>query len=141
MLPELEETFSVSTDRAIYGRIDINSASEVVLASIPGVSESLARSIRGLQPKLDERRKKGFQSVAWILNRGLVTTGEFRVIAPYMTIGGEVYSGIAIGQIEGERPVSAIRFTVDCTGPVHRMLLFQDLPIFSAEQSGLSWQK
>jgi hypothetical protein len=58
-----------------------------------------------------------------------------------MTVGGDVYSGIAIGQIQGERPVAAIRFSVDCTATVHRMLLFQDLPIFSAEQTGLSWQK
>jgi hypothetical protein len=141
MLPELAEIFSISTDRAVYGRIDINSASEAVLASIPGVSESLARSIRGLQPKPEERRNKGFQSVAWILSRGLVTTGEFRAMAPYMTVDGDVYSGIAIGQIQGERPVAAIRFSVDCTATVHRMLLFQDLPIFSAEQTGLSWQK
>lgn len=141
MWPELEEIFSISTDSAVYGRIDINSASEAVLASIPGVSESLARSIRGLQPKPEERRKKGLQSVAWILSRGLVTTGEFRAMVPYMTVGGDVYSGIAIGQIQGERPVAAIRFSVDCTATVPRMLLFQDLPIFSAEQTGLSWQK
>jgi len=70
-----------------------------------------------------------------------VTTGEFRAMAPYITVGGDVYSGIAVGQIQGERPVAAIRFSVDCTGPVHRMLLFQDLPIFSAEQAGIRWQK
>jgi len=141
MLPELEEIFVISTDSAVYGRIDINSASEAVLSSIPGISESLARSIRGLQPKHEEIRKKGFQSVAWILSLGLVTTGEFRAMAPYITVGGDVYSGIAVGQIQGERPVAAIRFSVDCTGPVHRMLLFQDLPIFSAEQAGIRWQK
>jgi DNA uptake protein ComE-like DNA-binding protein len=141
MLPELEEVFCLTMDRAIYGRIDINSASEEVLASIPGVSSSLARAIHSLQPAYEDRGKREFRSTAWLLNRGLVATGEYRAMAPYITVGGSVYSGIAIGQIEGERPVAAIRFLVDCTDPQPRMLLFQDLPILTADSVGLRWEK
>ena len=70
-----------------------------------------------------------------------MATGEYRAMAPYITVGGSVYSGIAIGQIAGERPVAAIRFLVDCTDPQPRMLLFQDLPILTADSVGLRWEK
>ena len=137
MLPEFEQVFALTSDAIVQGRININSASADVLATIPGISDSAARSIRSLQPRGGAGLTAENGSVAWLLTRGVLTTGEFRAIAPLITTGGDVFSGFAVGQIMGQRPISVIRFVLDASRATPQVLQFEDLPVMSAAAAGL----
>ena len=137
MLPEFERFFALTADPVIRGRINVNCAPAEVLATIPGISESAARSIRALQPRNQKGLTAEDGSIAWLLSRGVLTMGELRAIAPLITSGGDVFSGFAVGQIIGQQPVAVIRFTLDAARQTPHLRQLDDLPVMSADVLGL----
>ncbi|MEY3458269.1 MAG: putative type secretion system protein [Planctomycetota bacterium] len=137
MLPEFEQVFTLTPESVVEGRININLASEPVLASLPGLSESQARAIRVLQPDSRGLEQPGFGTVAWLVSRGVLNAGELRAIAPQITIGGGVVGGLAVGQIEGFPAAAAVQFQCDFTGRAPRIIWMRDLPVMAAEDLGL----
>jgi type II secretory pathway component PulK len=146
MLPQFEELFALDDAPTATGRININLATEPVLASVPGLSESQARAIRVLQPNRHSSEQQGFETVAWLVARGVLTPGELRVVAPLITTGGSMMSGIAVGQIRGLPAAAAIQFLCEFTGNRPRLLWIRDLPVLPAQAFGLNentplWEK
>lgn len=125
-LPQLQERFTLEK-HATIGRININEADEFVLRTIPGISETLARSIYQKRP-IGGDIKQEFRSIAWLMTQGLLTLSEFRQIAPGITTGGDVYSGLAMGRTGGNGPAYGIKFAVDCTSASPALLLRAELP-------------
>jgi hypothetical protein len=139
MLPEFQRIFSLEENAVVAGRININQATEPVLASLPGLSESQARAIRVLQPGRESSpQQQGFETVAWLVARGVLTPGELRAIAPLITTGGGVVSGIAVAQIRGSPAAAAIQFMCDFTGTRPGILWIRDLPVLPAADFGLT---
>ncbi len=139
MLPQFERILTCTYADFLPGRININEASEVVLRTVPGISDSLARTIVRMQQEIqlapggDE-----FASIAWLASRGLVSAAELRSLGPYITTHGDVQSGIAVGQTGDDLPVAMVRFMIRCSGPQYRILSLQDLPVISRETAGLT---
>ncbi|MFM7057923.1 MAG: hypothetical protein ACKO2P_13465 [Planctomycetota bacterium] len=138
LLPEFEQVFTVTNDAVIDGRINVNLASEPVLASLPGLSSAQARAIHQLQPKYDGSEQPGFATIAWLLSRGVLSAGELRAIAPLITTRGSVVSGLAVGQLQKTPAAAAFQFLCDCTGRRPRILWIRDLPVVAAEDLGLN---
>ena len=142
MLPQFERLLTCTDTDFFPGRINISEASKFVLQTVPGISDSLARTIVRTQdeirlgPSSDE-----FSSVAWLASRGLVSAAELRSLGPYMTTHGDVQSGIAVGQTDDELPVAMVRFIIRCSGFQFRILSLQDLPVVSRETAGLSIER
>ncbi len=124
----LEATLAVSDAPDLNQRININSAPTVVLQTIPGLDRSLARNITTHQ-----RRHASAKSIAWLVNDGLIDFDAFREIAPLITVGGQVYSGMSLG-IDHARPIktdnrlisSGIHFVIDGSQAFSRVIEFQD---------------
>jgi type II secretory pathway component PulK len=141
MLPELQEFFRIGEEPVAVGRVNINSAPLPVLMSVPGISRSLATAILRGQPQPGEPIPADQSSVSWLLRRGLVSPSELRQMAPFITTRGDVYRGVAVGLIEGERSAAMIQFVLDVTGFQHRLVSFQDLQPESAVRLKLPWQR
>ena len=138
MLPVFEQSLTTTDERVLFGRISINEAPESVLRSIPGMSESAARTIARIQPEIQSMNTSGeFRSVAWLVGRGILSLPELREMAPYITTGGDVRSGVCLGQMQGDAAISAIRFRMDCSGLSRRILSLQDLPVMSSREAGI----
>ena len=138
MLPVFEQSLTMTDDMVLSGRISINEAPELVLRSIPGMSESAARTIARIQPQIESENTSGeFRSVAWLVGRGILSLPELREMAPYITTGGDVRSGVCLGQMQGDAAISAIRFRMDCSGLSRRILSLQDLPVMSSREAGI----
>lgn len=126
LLPSASELLTTSERTAIEGRININQATETVLQTIPGVTPGLARSIRQQQPK-GNRRGQDNESISWLSTRGLVPVSQLRHLAPWITTGGDVQGGIALGWLENSKPVAGIDFLLDHSGSRRHVLRYRDL--------------
>ncbi len=130
-LQRWEEWTTLSDQPIDESRININQASFETLMTIQGMTESLALSIiRAREAGLDDQDE--FKTVNWLVARGLVNNTTLRKIAPECTTGGSVQSGFAVGQLEGSRTCSIIRFTIDSRFGPSRLVRRVDLPISSA---------
>lgn len=138
MLPVFERSLTTTDEMVLSGRISVNEAPESVLRSIPGLSESAARTIARIQPEIQsEKTSDEFRSVAWLVGRGILSLPELREMGPYITTGGDIRSGVCLGQMQGDAAISAIRFRVDCSGLNRRILFLQDLPVMSSREVGV----
>lgn len=82
-LPLVLEHFTArSSDKPEPGLINLNTASAAVLATIPGIDESLAESIVSSRTSLSPDRRR---TTAWIVQEGTVTPEAFKSIAPHLT--------------------------------------------------------
>jgi hypothetical protein len=138
MLPVFEQSLTTTDEMVFQGRISINEAPESVLRSIPGMSESAARTIARIQPEIQSLNGSDeFRSVAWLVGRGIMSLPELREMGPYITTSGDVRSGVCLGQMQGDAAISVIRFRIDCSGFSRRILSIQDLPVMSSREAGI----
>ena len=80
----------------LSSRVNVLLATPEVLSAVPGIEASLAQAIvqkRGeIQGSPEDQR-----SVGWLLGHQLVDLSTMERLAPYLTMGGNVYSGQVIG--------------------------------------------
>lgn len=140
VLPMFEQTLTLTGEPVLIGRINVNEAPAPVLLSIPGMNENIVRAIGSIQSTIDQSEQGSgeFNSVAWLVSRGLISLADLREMAPYITTGGDVRGGFAIGQMTGHIPVACTRFLLDCSMPESRLLQSQDLRIMPAAMLGLA---
>lgn len=131
-LRELSSKLTVTGSSRLVGRINVFQAPYEVLMTIPEMTESRARSIIRFQTRnavaSQNVSTKPPGTIALLMRQGVADLERLRQMAPYITSGGDVFRGIAIGHIEGVRSTSAIRFKIDATYPTPRLLSLQDLP-------------
>jgi hypothetical protein len=127
LLPVLQQMLTITSGDAAAGRVSINQAALPVLKTIPGMTDSLARAIVNTQPEIQRSQSREFVSVAWLVTRGLLSIAQLRDMAPWITTGGSVRGGIAIGQTQNDVPVAAMQFLLDCSGPAPQVLFIRDL--------------
>lgn len=134
-LRELSPWLTTTGHSRWQSRVNFFEAPYEVLMTIPEMSESLARSIVNTRPQqsesgiaANESRSNEVPTSAWLMEQGLVDLQRLRKIAPYITARGDVFSGIAVGHIDGVRGRSGIRFLIDATYERPRIKSAQDLP-------------
>lgn len=127
LLPLFQRMLTVTAGDAFAGRVNVNQAPLPVLKTVPGVTDSLARAIVRTQSEIQRSESREFESVAWLVSRGLLSQAQLREMAPWITTRGSVRSGIAIGQTQGDVPVAAMQFRLDCSGPTPVVLFIRDL--------------
>lgn len=134
-LRELSPWLTTTSHSRWRGRINFFEAPYEVLMTVPEMSEPLARAIVNSRPRQSESgntvngaRSNNTPTSAWLMEQGLVDLQRLRKIAPYITARGDVFSGIAVGHIDGVRGRSGIRFLIDATYEQPRIKSLQDLP-------------
>lgn|GEM_PF-3529568 len=115
------------------GLVDLNSASEEVLAAIPGLSDTIARDIVQTRERLseDERRAE-----TWPVREGIADAGAWAQAIPWLTTrsvqwGVTIEAGLAAGESDDasgvalEYPVR-YRVVLDAGGDSARLILIRD---------------
>lgn len=106
----LEERLTVTDADLIPGRINLFEAPRPVLMAIPGMSDPLADAIMARRSRITRDR-----SVAWLAEQQMLDSLTLRKLAPYLTSGGDVFEGTAIGYSDGMPTAVAIEFLLDAT--------------------------
>lgn len=126
VLKTLEDQFTLTEDRVRIGRINPLVAIKEVLVTVPGLSDQLCQKILRSRPETSECCRH--QNIGWLVDQRLLTLPQLRVVAPYLTGGGDVYSGVSWGG--GENLSYAVSFLVDHSLP--------DGPIVQYEPRGVT---
>ena len=87
-LPELMDAVKAGSNEEAAGRINVNLAPAVVLASVPGIDEELADEIVARRPEDPVTADAYQRHAAWLLIDGLVSLDEMKQLAPRLTAGG-----------------------------------------------------
>ena len=94
LFADIADAVTVSSDSALNGAINLNTASLEVLICLPGVDRELARAI------INQRQSNGyFNSLGDVLKVGGMTHDILKQIAPLVTTRSETYRILSEGQI------------------------------------------
>jgi len=131
---------SLSSEKRSAGRVNINQASRPVLRSVLDLSQLAVDQIISRRTQEVDRVRGDQRHSIWILAKGIVTLEEMKKIDPFITTGGEVYSGQVVGYFDSGSPVARIEVIFDRSGGNPRLVGWRDLtrlgPGFSAETLG-----
>jgi hypothetical protein len=126
-LPEMVDVLTAWSGDFMPGRININQAPRPVLLGIPGISEIVVDSIISARSPDPAAEDAGRQDETWLLVEGLVTLGEMRTLAPFVTGGGDVKRGQFVGYFQGGGIASRAEVIFDATETIPRILSYRDI--------------
>lgn len=81
---------TVHAEPVIYGRINLHSASETVLRTIPGLTPEVVTQLLTQRDTLEMTES---DSAVWLLSRNVLDLADFRRVFPELTTGGDVFQG------------------------------------------------
>ena len=79
---------TVNSESVIYGRVNLQTAPEIVLRMIPGLTPELVTQIITQRATLEDAETG---TVAWLLSRNVLDPALFRRVFPELTMGGDVF--------------------------------------------------
>ena len=121
---------SVSSEASLPGKINLNTASEAVLNSIPGMDSQTTNAILGQQGS--------FASIGELATLGSVSIDVVRETADYFTVGSSAFLVRAMGEDGGRRVYLEAVVVIDDTG-VHLKRL--QTPPFGDMRSRWGWDE
>jgi DNA uptake protein ComE-like DNA-binding protein len=81
-LAQALDLFTASKEPKQDGLVNVNTASVKVLAALPGLNDALAEAIISGRRSISPERRN---TIAWIFEEGVLTTDQFKKVAPYLT--------------------------------------------------------
>lgn len=111
VLADLEAKLTVASGDSLRHRINLQCADEIVLSTIPGLNKSQAAALVQVRAAHGDRCGLGM-----LLQRGTMDVELLRTVAPFLTLGGDVYSGTAVGTSRESNGGARILFVLDTTG-------------------------
>jgi len=108
-------------DEDLAGVVNINTADEVVLACLPGLTQELARAV------VDHRSREGnFSNIAELLNVTGFTTQIFRQVGPRVCVRSGTYRIVAEGRVPSSGARSVVEAIVRLTDRDVTTLYFRE---------------
>jgi hypothetical protein len=123
-LPRLLDLFTTDGLGRQEGRINVNTASALVLATLPGVDLALAESIVSTRTGLPADRRG---TIAWLYQEGLVDAALFRSLAPHLTARSAQFRFQVLGYGLPSGRYRVLSATIDVGGAEPRIIALHDL--------------
>jgi DNA uptake protein ComE-like DNA-binding protein len=131
-LPILMDTFSLSDDTTILGRVNINEARYETLIGLPGMDANLANYIitqqmidSSGQPLTDTIAQHG--TTGWLAMNGQVDMPTMRQLDQFITARGDVFRAQVVGHFDAGGPVCRLEAIIDATQQPPKLLQLRDL--------------
>ncbi|MSU60841.1 MAG: hypothetical protein EXS31_00345 [Pedosphaera sp.] len=123
-LPKVLELFTTTHEDRQHGLININTAGVPVLATIPGIDETLAESILSTRRSIGPERRT---TIAWLYQESVVDAALFKRIAPHLTARSYQYSFHVVGYGLPSGRFRALDVIIDLSGGEPRVSYLRDL--------------
>jgi len=157
-LPDLLERSSVSGEKFLEGRINVNQTRTEVLEGIltGALEEDDTTNIADIVDRIMDSRSidesgqplsQGMEdraTTAWLVIDGIVDLPLMRRLDRYLTTGGDVYRVYSVGHFDSGGPVARVEAVIDATQNPPRIVYERDLSDlgrgYSMSQLGISEQ-
>ncbi|KAB2664589.1 MAG: general secretion pathway protein GspK [Verrucomicrobia bacterium] len=106
------------------GRININTAGALVLATLPGVDLSLAETIVSSRAGISPERRA---TPAWIYQEGLLDAAQFKAVAPFLTARSAQFRFQVLGYGIPSGRFRMVSVSIDVAGPEPRIVELRDI--------------
>lgn len=126
-LDKLLDHTTINPALTIPGRININQAPATILRGIPGMTEEILSQLLARRKVVDEDEIGNRRHETWLATLGVCTLDEMRLLAPFITSGGNVHRGQVVGYFQGGTAASRAEVVFETTGPLPRVLFWRDL--------------
>jgi type II secretory pathway component PulK len=126
-LPILMDNLTTSTKTVIPGRINVNQAPRVVLAGIPGMTDTILEAILSDRSPDPAQADPERRHETWLLANGIVTLEEMKAMQPFICGGGSVYRAQVVGYFEKNGPAARIEVVIDATVKPPKVVFWRDL--------------
>lgn len=139
-LPILLDKFTTRQDAEIPARINVNTASDVVLATLPGLDETDVQNIATHRPApgTGDTGDPVFQTPAWLLTDANLTPAKLQALERYVTARPQVYRVQSIGYLNLGGPAARIEAVIDTNAGQPRVVYWRNL---SELGKGFDFQK
>ena len=124
-LPAFFDTFSVTEDTEIVGRINVNQARFETLAGLPDMTEELANAIVsspmiGPDGSVASDALTSRSTTGWLVTQGILDLATMAKLDKYLTARGHVYRVQSVGYFEQGGGFTRMEAILDATeNPVH----------------------
>ncbi len=126
-LTKLVESTTVSGDKVIRGRINVNEAPRAVLQGVPGLDRARVDQIvssRGGRADQDDPERR---YPTWLLTEGIVELEQMKKLLPHLTTGGDVFRAQVVGYFDDSGPSARAEVVVDGTTSPPRQVYWKNL--------------
>ncbi|MFM2216892.1 MAG: hypothetical protein RL240_1210 [Planctomycetota bacterium] len=109
----LDET-TLQPQPIIEGRIDFTTAPAIVLAAVPGIDPALAQKIIQTRQEAALRGpEESIETIAWLMEKGLVDARKLVELEPFLTTRSDVFSLQSVGFRDEKSPVFRCTVVID----------------------------
>lgn len=127
----LESRLTTTDEPVVAGRINIDRASPEILLTIPDITPAQVETI--LKARSFATRRETFppepRGLAWLVTDNVMPLRELRQMAPYITSGGEVWSGVTVVTRPGSAVRVASEFMIDASQYPSRICAWREIEL------------
>jgi type II secretory pathway component PulK len=128
LLPLLLDEVSTVNGGELPARINVNTAPSVVLAALPGLSDSVQTIVSSRpDPTSTDPPDPIYQTPAWLIIRANLSPQTLKSLDRYITAGSQVYRVQSIGYFDGGGPSARVEAVIDTNAGRPRIIYFRDL--------------
>ncbi len=131
-LPLMMDSFSLSDDPTIMGRVNINQARYETLIGLPGMNSTIVNSIIN-QPMIDSGGGAVTDMISqrsttgWLVMNGQVDLETMRQLDQFITARGDVFRAQVIGHFDSGGPLCRLEAIIDATTQPPKLIEIRDL--------------
>jgi type II secretory pathway component PulK len=129
LLPLILDQTTTSTATDLTPRINVNTASQTVLAAIPGLEDADVQNILNARPSLSSGEPPDaiFQTPTWLLTEANLPASKVKSIEQYITARTQVYRFQVLGYFDGGGLTTRVEVVIDGNNGRPRIVYHRDL--------------
>ena len=127
LLKWCDQTTTTARQKLI-GRVNVDYAPPEVLLAVPGMDVEIAQRIMAARSSASSDAEARRHPI-WLVTERVLTTEQAKQVIPYLTSGGDVFSGQIVAFYDDQSPWSRSEFNVDGTVQPSRISYRRDLSV------------
>jgi type II secretory pathway component PulK len=129
LLPVLLDKCTTQKNTVIPARLNVNTAPEAALATLPGLTDTDIEAIQAVRPPpgAAEWSDPTYQTPAWLLTQAKLSPTKLQALERYVTAQTEVYRMQVLGYFEQGGPIARVEAVIDTNGGKPRIVYWRDI--------------
>jgi hypothetical protein len=124
------DSFSLTDDPYVDGRININLAPREILTGIPNMTTTMVDAIVAAQDTSTSAQSSAStdrMTTAWLVINSITDVNTLKTLDPYITARGDVFHLQSVGYFDGGGPKARVEAVIDASQTPPQVVFMRDL--------------